>query len=327
MTMPTHLRRTYAAAARTYQEYLDRGQLPSEHPWVIHLETRSLCNSTCAFCAAAANNPTRPADALMPDALIDKILAELGAIGYANRLSFYSNNEPFLDKRIFDIVARARKAVPKAYLEIKTNGTTLTFDKVVRIFDAGLDMLYVNDYVTEGEPSKAIEALRAQLSHTQRFRGQSARGKYTSPRLTITTRNVNQVLTSRAGTAPNRLLRVQPLRVPCFRPFEMLTVNPGGLVSVCSDDVYFKAGMGNLNTQSIVEVWTSDKWQEMRRQLVTGNRAAYPETCRDCDSCHAKTEVMIHAGVPLPKRSLYSRLRARLVDRLHGSAAADDFLS
>lgn len=45
-TVPLDL---HAAAARTYQVYLDKGQLPSEHLWIIHLETRSLCNSKCAF--------------------------------------------------------------------------------------------------------------------------------------------------------------------------------------------------------------------------------------------------------------------------------------
>ena len=93
-----------AETVRMYQGFLDRGQLPSAHPLVIHLETRSLCNSRCGFCAAAITNPTRPTDVLMPDPLIQKVLTELAEIHYANRLSFYNNNEPFLDKRMFEIV-------------------------------------------------------------------------------------------------------------------------------------------------------------------------------------------------------------------------------
>jgi len=298
----------YAAAARTYKNYLDQGRLPSEHPWIVHLETRSLCNSKCAFCAAAANNPDRPTDALMPEALLDKIFEDLRAIGYANRLSFYNNNEPFLDKRIFDIVARARHKVPGAYLEIKSNGTTLTLDKVVRIFDAGLDALYINDYVTDGQPTASIEALRVQLAKTQRFRGQYTQGRYTGQRISIATRGLVDILNTRAGTAPNRTTLQAPLQVPCFRPFEMMTVNPNGIVSVCSDDVYFNAAMGNLNERSLLQIWNSERWQEMRRQLLAGNRKRYPDTCRDCDNCDPKTDLMIQAGVPFPRKSLITRL-------------------
>ncbi|MBI3324035.1 MAG: hypothetical protein HYZ92_02030 [Candidatus Omnitrophica bacterium] len=48
------------AAIATYRGYLDGGTLPSPHPWIIHLETRSICNSRCAFCAASILNPARP---------------------------------------------------------------------------------------------------------------------------------------------------------------------------------------------------------------------------------------------------------------------------
>lgn len=292
----------YEAAARHYQGCLDRGTLPSAHPWVIHLETRSLCNSRCSFCAAAVTNPTRPPDALMPDALIDKILAELGDIGYANRLSLYNNNEPFLDKRIVDIVGRARKRLPRAYLEIKSNGTVLTTAKVLEVFNAGLDMLYVNDYVEDGAASPKIDALRRELRNVPRF----------AQRLAIATRQVDAVLNTRAGTAPNRITLRQPLTVPCFRPFEMMTVNPAGIVTVCSDDVYFRGSMGNVNDHTLMEIWHSDRWQEMRARLLRGERAGYGETCRDCDSCHPKTDMMVAVGVPVPRPPWRHRARAVL---------------
>lgn len=263
----------------------------------------------------------------MSDALLETIFDELGAIGYANRLSFYSNNEPFLDKRMFDIVTRARRKVPRAFLEIKSNGTTLTFDKVVQIFDAGLDILYVNDYVNDDRPSPSIQALQAQLSKTQRFRGHYARGRYTGQRIVIATRAVNEVLNTRAGTAPNRTALAAPLTVPCFRPFEMMTVNPRGVVSVCSDDVYFKAAMGDLNGQSLLAVWNSERWQEMRRQPLAGRRDQYPDTCRDCDNCNAKTDLMREAGVPFPRQSLVARLRAGVRDAAYRPVpAAQDAL-
>ena len=62
----------------------------------------------------------------MPDALIQKIVSELSELDYPNRLSFYNNNEPFLDKRIYEIIALARQALPKAFLELKSNGASFS---------------------------------------------------------------------------------------------------------------------------------------------------------------------------------------------------------
>ncbi|MBI3324036.1 MAG: SPASM domain-containing protein [Candidatus Omnitrophica bacterium] len=239
----------------------------------------------------------------MPDALIDKILDELSAINFANRLSVYCNNEPFLDKRIIEIVAKARRKVPRAYLEIKTNGSVLTVEKVLQVFDAGLDVLYINDYVPDATPSPRIEALRHELGAMQRFRQLEATGKDALNRIIIATRQVDEVLYSRAGTAPNKQGALpEPLAVPCLRPFEMFTVNPAGVVAVCSDDVYFRTPMGNVSDQSLLEIWNSPRWQEMRRRLLNGERAAYPATCRSCDNVSPKTDLMERAGVPMPAK-------------------------
>lgn len=301
------------AAAKTYRNYMEQGRLPSAHPRIIHLETRSLCNSRCGFCAAAITNPERPKDALMPDETIDKVLAELMAIGYANRLSFYNNNEPFLDKRIFQIVARARQQLPRAYLEIKTNGLIVTADHVFRIFEAGLDQLFINDYVADGQPSKQVLALQKELSRLE-GEGKVIKGRFVSDRVAISTRQVNEVLSTRAGTAPNRVTLPEPLQLACFRPFEMMTINPAGNVGVCSSDLYFRNPMGNVNKQSLMEIWNSPKWQEIRWRLLDGDRAAYPETCRSCDTHNPKIELMQAAGVSLP-RPLVARLRRVLTGK------------
>ena len=63
------------------------------------METRSKCNAFCSFCPASVTSDKRK-DVYMPDELIKKIIEELSELDYPNRLSFYNNNEPFLDKRI-----------------------------------------------------------------------------------------------------------------------------------------------------------------------------------------------------------------------------------
>lgn len=261
-------------------------------PKIVHIETRSMCNGSCSFCAAAIQFNTRP-DVLMKDELIDKIFAELAELNFADRLSLYCNNEPFADKRIFDIVDKARKMLPRAYIELKSNGKLLTADKIFRIFNAGLDMLYVNDYQKlddngELKLSPKIKKIKAEVESSRRLMGHYDGSKF-QPRVEFTPRFEDEVLLTRAGSSPNAKALSQPIKQPCFRPFEMISISPNGDVALCSEDIKFDAVMGNLNEQGLMEVWNSSEYKKVREELVNGNRAV-KSTCAQCDNVGFKQE-------------------------------------
>ena len=136
---------------------------PIPHPRIIHIETRTRCNSTCSFCPANYNENSRD-DLFMEDNLVYKILNELKEIDFMNRVFFYNNNEPFLDKRIFEFIKRAREALPKGYLELKSNGRGLKIDKILEVFHCGLDTLYINDYTDTPQHSKNVKKIRVMTS-------------------------------------------------------------------------------------------------------------------------------------------------------------------
>jgi len=138
-------------------------------PRIIHVETRTKCNAFCNFCPASVTTDKRR-DTYMPNELIEKIIDELGRLDYPNRLSFYNNNEPFLDERIFQIIKSAREKMPKAYIELKSNGTVLTIEKILRIFDAGLDMLYINYFQDHNLSRKNIQKIKEELEEIRRFK-------------------------------------------------------------------------------------------------------------------------------------------------------------
>ena len=77
---------------KNHRAYLEKKIKTNDFlPKIIHVETRSMCNGSCSFCAAAVQFKTRP-DILMSDQRIEKIINELSEYNYSNRLSFYSNN-------------------------------------------------------------------------------------------------------------------------------------------------------------------------------------------------------------------------------------------
>ena len=249
---------------------------------VIHIETRSRCNSTCSFCMANYNDDPRE-DLLMEDNLVYKILDELKEIDYKNRISFYNNNEPFLDKRINKFITIARKATPQAYLELKSNGRGLTMEKIIEIFSSGLDTLYINDYTDTINHSKSVNKIIDELKSIRRFKGHmiSRTGEYYN-RIIIEKRNLTENLGTRAGTAPNAKIMSSALNAACFRPFEMMTKSPEGYVAVCSEDFYYSIKMGDVNNEKLFDIWNSKKYQKVRKELIQGNRIAH-NACSKCD--------------------------------------------
>jgi len=254
-------------------------------PQIIHIETNNRCNGRCAFCAASVGKEMRPYS-VMPDELIDKMLRELQGINYSNNLSFFNNNEPFLEPRIFNLVAKARSMLPGAYLALVTNGTLLDMEKVIRIFDSGLNSLKINDYrtsdkVARGEYSPNIKKIKDEIDKSMRFKAQIIGAEY-AIKISIKLKCSDAVLGKRAGTAPNRQGIFKTLHKVCLRPFEMVTISPEGKVALCSNDLLFREPMGNVNTQDLMSIWRSPEYMRVRRELLEGNRSC-KSTCSGCD--------------------------------------------
>ena len=246
-------------------------------PKVIHVETRTLCSGKCTFCAANILNTSR-SDDLMHMELVDKLILELSELNYRGRLSFYNNNEPFLDKRILSIIDKARKKVPNCFLELKSNGKGLKIETVDNIFKSGLDCLYVNDYLDKENYKNKIFSKNVQSL----FNNVNNDYAHLKKKIFFIHRLEDQILNSRAGTSPNRNNENLNYKWRCFRPFEMMTLSPSGNVAMCSDDVYYDEVMGNFKESKLIDIWTSEKYKKNREILINKNRNLI-STCKNCD--------------------------------------------
>jgi len=273
-------------------------------PRIIHIETRTRCSGRCSFCLASVLTDPRT-DEYMNINLFLKIIKDLKDINFNNRLSLYNNNEPLLDKRIFEMIEICRKELPDSFIEIKTNARSLTYDNLLKLFNSGLDYLYINDYVDEEKFrsntfSKKVQDLMKEIKNSRRFKGKNEDGSY--ERISITLRFEGEILNSRAGTAPNRKeifsnsKEWHYKKLLCFRPFEMITINPKGKVALCSEDLLFSEVMGDVNIESIKNIWLSEKYYDVRKKLLSGDRKC-KTTCNKCDYRGFTMESFIDYGL------------------------------
>lgn len=236
----------------------------------IEIETRTRCNSACSFCAANFKTDKR-ADILMPTGLFEKIVADLKALSYTGKVNFFVNNEPLLDARLADFIRLVRKELPLASAEVHTNGIKLNARTGRELFEAGLQVLYINNYTTQNEMHKGVKEFLEEVAP-----------QYPDRKVYFYLRQLEEQLLNRAGTAPNAVLMREPLQQACILPFTEMVVTADGRVSICCQDHYFEEVMGNVSTHSLQDIWQGPGFTRLREHLLRGDRTVN-KFCEVCD--------------------------------------------
>ncbi|MBF0383851.1 MAG: SPASM domain-containing protein, partial [Magnetococcales bacterium] len=97
-------------------------------------------------------------------------------------------------------------------------------------------------------------------------------------------REVSNILTSRAGTAPNKQDPANRPRGFCQFPWTQFIVTANGRVALCCNDVLFVEDVGNIIDATVIEVWHGAKFQHYREKLIKGKRKDIPNSCAKCDN-------------------------------------------
>lgn len=236
----------------------------------IELETRTRCNSACSFCAASILHDQRP-DILMPDALYAKIIGELADLNYQGAIKFFVNNEPLLDKRLPELIRMAREQVPAARTEVHSNGLSLNPRNGRALMEAGLHLLYINNYTQEGAMHKGVKRFIDEVAPD-----------FPDREIVFHLRLLEERLLNRGGTAPNAEAEAQPLELPCILPFDEMVLTADGRVTICCQDHYFEGAVGNANESSLKEIWYSEGFQALRADLLRSDRSKN-KFCAACD--------------------------------------------
>lgn len=238
----------------------------------VEIETINRCNGVCSFCPVNSKLDKREFRQ-MDEMLFHKIINELEEIEYEGRLALFSNNEPFMDKRIIEFAKYAREHCTKAKIFLSTNGTLLSVEKFDGIIDY-LDELIIDNYDQELKLIPQVVKIR---EHVESLGNTDIRKK-----VKIVLRKPQDILTSRGGDAPNRSKVADFGDKTCTLPFQQMIIRPSGEVSLCCNDPLGKETLGDLNTQSMLEVWYSERYKAIRKQIVDGRKNI--EHCRNCDT-------------------------------------------
>lgn len=234
----------------------------------IEVETVNRCNGICSFCPVNKNIDPREHH-VMTEELFKKIVLELEKLNYSGRFTTFSNNEPLLDERIIGFNKYAREHLANARMHLFTNGTLLTLDKFKELIEL-LDELVIDNYQQELKLIKPCEIIADYCENHPELK----------KKVTIVLRKPQEILTTRGGNAPNRKTMVTYDKERCILPFKQMIIRPDGKVSLCCNDAIGKFSLGDVNKESLTDIWYGPRFEMVRKSLYKGR-----ENWGDCKYC------------------------------------------
>ncbi|MFX0025161.1 MAG: radical SAM/SPASM domain-containing protein [Candidatus Hermodarchaeota archaeon] len=227
----------------------------------VNIETYGYCNRQCSFCFNNQKYPQREIG-IMDEETFRKIVDELGDLDFSGRVGLHHYGEPLLDKRLAKFVKYVRKKCPKSFIEIASNVDYLNEDKLKELVNAGLNRILGTNY----DDARKMEMEKLAKKYPKNFTYRSYK-------------NLNIV--NRAGGIFN--YKSNLINKKCERPSNFLVINWKGDVILCCDDYYSNYIFGSVRKNSIIQIWYSEKFQEIRKILKKESGRTKIEMCKNCD--------------------------------------------
>jgi radical SAM protein with 4Fe4S-binding SPASM domain len=273
-------------------------------PRTFNVEPTNACNLNCRMCPRG-KSPRKIGN--MEWALFEKIVAEAAKYGPRN-FTLHKDGEPLMHRRIVDMVRLIKKSNPLNTAYISTNGQLLTRELSEAFIECGLDILHVSIGAATPGTYKRVRgaSLERVEENTLRLLEMKRRAKSSAPDVAVQiivmeeTRNEIRQFVRKwrqkgvtvsapgfltwSGAVDDPMLRQRPRtpRYPCHSLWTAPSVNWDGTVSICCVDWEAREIIGDLNKESLADVWNSEKIRRYRRRHLAGEWDKIP-ICRDCN--------------------------------------------
>ncbi len=251
---------------------------------VINIELTSKCNKSCWMCGRRKIERDYPELKLaygnMDFSLVKKIANQLppGII-----VQFHNNGEPLLYPKFGKAVALFRNQIKC----VDTNGKLLygKQDEIINNLDTITVSTFEDDEKWEEQYYNILEFLHAKGNKKPRVIirclgdiGAKRRKLYTETGCLI----ADRILHSPMGSFGYKKKTIIPEHGICLEMLMHPAINIKGDVSICVRfDPERKGVLGNINDNTLEEIWNSEKRKEWLQKHIEGNRDVVP-LCKKC---------------------------------------------
>lgn len=292
--------------------------IPVSTPYLVYIDPSSKCNIKCNFCFHSLSDNYLKQNGfkqgIMDYELFVKIVSQFKEFpDKVKSFKLCGLGEPLLNKRLPEMIAHAKKQGIAERLVIVTNGILLNPELNLKLIDAGLDDLVISVEGVSQDKYKKIANINlnydkflANIRHFYENRnnckvytklahtglGEKGEQEYHEIFDDITDTAYVEYLTELyqgvdysniiEDTSINQIgERIEKKVEVCFLPFLNLTVNVSGKVSPCIFDYKENIVVGDVNKDSLVDIWNSKRLNKFRLMHLKKKRDDHP----DCAAC------------------------------------------
>lgn len=269
---------------------------------LLQIEGTGVCNAACTFCVYPTEHNARPKGRMAWE-LFERIIDEAATIPQFTEVCITGLSESLLDPDLEKRIRLVRWRMPGAFIYVYTNGTYLTPKRYESLQDAGLSMILVSLNAADAETRRRVmglddwdkvisnitEAIAREKTCHVRIRAVINQDSFTLEdaqplfRLWGAQAEGGRVLAINEGNwaGDSRSVRSWKPNEACGRALGMMYVTFDGKLTPCCFDPVGKLTFGDLNKDSIREIYNSDKYVAFREDHAN-DQADKHEICKNC---------------------------------------------
>jgi len=285
---------------------------PAKYPRLVAVETTNYCNAKCVFCP---NDTLKRGKRHMTDQLFENIIEQCRTFPLP-AIEPFLQGEPFSDPKILPRLELIHRRLPKTKLRLYTNGYGMLPDRVDALTEFDIDHIYVSLNTTD--PQRYKSSMGIDLARTLanlRYLADPVRRRRVARKITVRMLRMTDTTPKeqRQFLALCKALKVRPFVVGLFNykgdiqsdlpipnfpceHMDRLDILSNGIVTLCCMDQEGEFAWGDVNKQSLLEVYQGAVAAKYRQMHWNGRR----NQIHPCDTCNLFWPGL--QGLPVHKR-------------------------
>lgn len=286
--------------------------IPLNTPYTIFIDPSNLCNFKCEFCAAHSIDSNLIDKKCMSIELFKKIINDLCEFKQKIKiLRITGQGEPLINKYLPEMIRYAKKKDVADFIEIITNGSLFCEENIDEIIDSGVDRIRIS---VEGINKSSYEEVIGRKFDFDNFvKNIELLYKHKkSCEIYIKTVDVSVKTEADQNKFYNLfqdkcdkifIEKITPLWAEfdelnistdkgvhgeeakdikvCPYIFYSFFVNTNGQVTCCCADWKRRYIIGDVNNESLLEIWNGNKLRSFWKDMLFGNKDKYL-MCKKC---------------------------------------------
>lgn len=293
-------------------------EITPDFPSRINIEPTNQCNLRCNMCPR--RDLTRPVGDISLE-LFDKLAGEISRHAPAE-VRLHKDGEPLMAPHIFELIDHIKTEAPSTLLNMDTNALLLDEEKAAKLLDSKLDVLLFSVNAATADTYKKVRGSTKYdqvIGNIERFLAMRRERGYVWPKVKVQLivmaetkdeiglfkekwgpHDVDVLLIPAINWGGHRpevqsLMQLPAKRYPCGFLFNSFSINWDGRVSFCNVDFNHLGIIGDVNEQTIEEIWKGPGFEHFRRLHKQG-RFGEIDLCRDCNYWAYTRNVWYPAG-------------------------------